>query len=215
MTTIEGHAPASIWLASASPRRVELLTQLGISVRQLPVEIDEASLAGETGAHMVERLALEKGRAAHALISTRHPDFAQLPVLAADTTVVSGDEMLGKLADEADAARMLGILSGSRHWVYTAVAVMNHDSEQVMVSRTGVKFRAMAEQEIQAYWRSGEPAGKAGAYAIQGLGAVFIEEIHGSYSGVMGLPLFETAVLLESFNVTCLECSQVDNVASG
>jgi len=214
MTTIDRQAPASIWLASASPRRVELLTQLGVSVRQLPVAIDEAGLPAETGANMVERLAREKGRAAQALISTRYPDFAQLPVLAADTIVVSGDEILGKPVDEADAVRMLGILSGTRHWVYTAVAVMNHDHEQVLLSRTGVKFRAMTEQEIQTYWRSGEPMDKAGAYAIQGLGAVFIEEIHGSYSGVMGLPLFETAVLLESFNVACLNRFQASHLAS-
>ena len=213
MTMIDRDAPASIWLASASPRRVELLAQLGVSVQQLPVEVDEAGLPGETGAAMVERLALKKGRAALAQASRKYPDFAQRPLLAADTTVVSGDEVLGKPAGEADAVRMLGLLSGTRHWVYTAVAVMNHDREQVLVSRTGVKFRAMTEQEIQAYWRSGEPAGKAGAYAIQGLGAVFIEEIQGSYSGVMGLPLFETAALLESFGIAPVDRPLPDSVS--
>ncbi len=195
--------PGCIWLASASPRRVELLAQLGIAVRQLPVRIDEARLPDEGGGAMAERLALEKGRAALAVIDQQYRDSALMPVLAADTVVVSGGRILGKPVDEADALRMLELLSGGRHWVYSAVAVVNRDSEQVLVNRTGVKFRTMTEQEIRSYWRTGEPSDKAGAYAIQGVGAVFVEEIQGSYSGVMGLPLFETAALLASVGIHC------------
>jgi len=185
-----------ICLASASPRRRALLAQLGLDAEVCPVDVDETRRPGESGDDYVRRLALEKGRAALGLGAT--------PVVAADTAVLLGDAILGKPGSPAEAARMLGSLAGVRHRVVTAVAVLDHDREQVLVSRTGVKFRPMSDAEIQAYCATGEPLDKAGAYAIQGLAAAFISEIQGSYSGVMGLPLFETARLLESFGVPCL-----------
>lgn len=183
-----------IYLASASPRRRELLRQLGLDFEVVPANIDESIQAGEEPAAYVERLALEKGRAARVLLERQ-----DAPVLAADTAVILDGVILGKPRDEADAADMLARLSGCSHDVLTSVAVLDAATEEVTVNRTSVRFRTIQPAEIGAYWRSGEPAGKAGGYAIQGLGAVFIEAIHGSYSGVMGLPLFETARLLAGF----------------
>jgi septum formation protein len=183
-----------IYLASASPRRTELLAQLGVNVRVTPVEIDESVQSGEKASAYVARLALEKSRVASASLAV-----GESLVLAADTTVVIDDLILGKPCDAADAKRMLRLLSGRTHAVLTAVSLRNKARESVVVSRTEVKFRALEADEIAAYWDGGEPADKAGAYAIQGMGAIFIEAIRGSYSGVMGLPLFETARLLRDF----------------
>ncbi|MBN8281537.1 MAG: Maf family protein, partial [Gammaproteobacteria bacterium] len=126
------------------------------------------------------------------------------PVVAADTSVALGTELFAKPADEADAARILARLSGRTHEVYTAVALADGQRERVALSRSEVTFRALTAAEIAAYWRTGEPADKAGAYAIQGRGAQFIAELKGSYSGVMGLPLFETARLLALFGCELL-----------
>lgn len=191
--------PAFLYLASASPRRSELLRQLGVEIRVTPAEVDEAIRPGEAADAYVTRLALEKSRAA-----LRTLEAADAPVLAADTAVVVDDLILGKPRDAADAMRMLNLLSGRGHEVLTSVAVCDSARESVVVNRTDVRFRSLEPDEIAAYWQSGEPAGKAGGYAIQGMGAIFIEEIRGSYSGVMGLPLFETARLLRDFGYRLL-----------
>lgn len=191
--------PAFLYLASASPRRSELLRQLGVEIRVTPAEVDEAIRPGEAADAYVTRLALEKSRAA-----LRTLEAADAPVLAADTAVVVDDLILGKPRDAADAMRMLNLLSGRGHEVLTSVAVCDSARESVVVNQTDVRFRSLEPDEIAAYWQSGEPAGKAGGYAIQGMGAIFIEEIRGSYSGVMGLPLFETARLLRDFGYRLL-----------
>ncbi|MBT8136755.1 MAG: septum formation inhibitor Maf [Gammaproteobacteria bacterium] len=179
-----------IYLASASPRRRRLLDQIGVRYEVHPVEIDETPQPGEVPRDYVKRVAREKAVAAAALL----PQAA--PVLAADTTVVIDGRTLGKPRDHDDALQMLGQLSDSEHEVLTAVCAI-HDNEALSeLSSTRVYFRNISHSEREHYWASGEPADKAGAYSIQGRGAIFIERIEGSYSGVMGLPLFETARLL-------------------
>ncbi len=186
-------------LASESPRRRELLGQLGLCFSVQAVHVNESPLPGETAAQLAERLARKKAAAAIAL-----PGAGSAVCVCADTVVTLDGEIFGKPADEADAARMLRRLSGRAHDVYTAVAVGDAERAAVALSRSEVRFRALRENEIQAYWRSGEPRDKAGAYAIQGLGAIFVAELRGSYSGVMGLPLYETARLLEGFGYSIL-----------
>jgi septum formation protein len=188
-----------VYLASGSPRRRELLAQLGVRCEVVPVAVDEAPRPGETAADLVCRLAAAKAAAG---IAARPAPGA--PVVAADTSVALGTELFAKPADEADAARILARLSGRTHEVYTAVALADGQRERVALSRSEVTFRALTAAEIAAYWRTGEPADKAGAYAIQGRGAQFIAELKGSYSGVMGLPLFETARLLALFGCELL-----------
>lgn len=183
-----------IQLASASLRRSVLLRQIGVAHEIRPVDLDESRLARESPRDYVLRLAWEKVAAGAAT-------SAALPVLAADTTVAIGDEIFGKPRDEADGIRMLAALSGRRHDVLTAVALSSNGRVETAISETRVTFRALSVAECRDYWASGEPVDKAGAYAIQGLGAVFIARLEGSYSGVMGLPLFETAALLDSAGV--------------
>ena len=182
---------APIQLASASLRRSLLLSQIGVPHEIRPVDIDESRHASESPREYVLRLAREKAAAGVAA-------GGGLPVLAADTTVALGYEILGKPRDEADGFRMLTELSARSHDVLTAVALACQGRMQTAISETHVTFRAMSAAECRDYWASGEPAGKAGAYAIQGLGAMFISHLEGSYSGVMGLPLFETAALLDA-----------------
>jgi septum formation protein len=181
-------------LASASPRRRQLLELIGVPHLVTPADIDETRGAGEAGPAYVARLAGEKAAAIRGI----HGD---LPVLAADTTVDVGGEILEKPLSEEDAMRMLALLSGREHQVHTGVCAISGKAPSVIVSSTEVRFRRISVSEMRAYWASGEPQGKAGAYAIQGLGAVFVEKVSGSYTGVMGLPLFETARLLESHGV--------------
>jgi len=178
-----------IILASASPRRSELLTQIGVRHLVRPVDIDETPWTHESPLAYVERVANEKS------LACRVDMDRNLPVLAADTSVVCDGHILGKPEDLDDAIRMLTLLSGRCHQVFSAVALRGAGHWQA-VSVTEVSFRTVARDEIVAYWYTGEPADKAGAYAIQGLGSVFVESIRGSFSGVMGLPLFETARLL-------------------
>jgi septum formation protein len=154
-------------------------------------------LPGEGAEDLVCRLAAAKAQAG---LAVRPANIA--PVLAADTAVALGPDLFGKPADLADASRMLGRLAGRTHVVWTAVVVTDGERERVKSSRSEVTFRDLAPEEIAAYWATGEPADKAGAYAIQGRGARFISELRGSYSGVMGLPLFETARLLALFGCT-------------
>lgn len=188
-----------VYLASASPRRRELLTQLRVVYDVLPVTVDETHRVGEDPPDLVCRLAVAKAQAGLALRPARIA-----PVLGADTAVALGDELFGKPSDQADATRMLGRLAGRTHTVWTAVAVTDGERERVELCRSAVTFRALAPDEIAAYWRTGEPADKAGGYAIQGCGAQFVADLRGSYSGVMGLPLFETARLLTLFGCVLL-----------
>jgi len=183
-----------IYLASGSPRRRELLAQLGLSFELIVTDIDESSEPGEPAETYVSRMADEKARVALGRVTGR-----TAPVLGADTSVVVDQQILGKPADRDAAVEMLRHLSGRSHEVLTAVAILDADHQAVAVSRTVVTFRSLSDAEIDGYWATGEPCDKAGGYAIQGLGAVFIEAIHGSYTGVMGLPLFETARLLNGF----------------
>ena len=176
-------------LASASPRRRQLLDLIGVAHVVTPADIDETPHSGEAAGDYVVRLAREKAEA----VWSRHQD---LPVLAADTTVVVDDEILGKPESDRDALAMLRKLSGRAHFVHTGIALRTAHGLSDDISTTDVEFAELTDDMIRTYWDSGEPQGKAGAYAIQGLGAVFVSEISGSYTGVMGLPLFETAELL-------------------
>jgi septum formation protein len=192
-----------IYLASASPRRRELLQQIGVSFRLIGAELDETPMAAEAPAGYVSRLALAKADAgwqrSRDLCDAR--DMYDAPVLAADTAVVLDGRILGKPQDKTDAATMLLELSGRTHQVLTAVAVRSVAGNEVKISESWVAFRPVDAAEAAAYWNTGEPRDKAGGYAIQGYAAVFIADLKGSYSGVMGLPLFETAALLNSAGV--------------
>lgn len=185
--------PPLLHLASASPRRRALLAQIGLAHEVIVVPVDETYRAGERPEAYVERLALAKARAVWLL-----PGRAPLPVLAADTTVVLEGEILGKPADCAAGLAMLARLAGREHRVLTAVALIAAAGEAVRTSASTVRLRPIEPAEAAAYWASGEPCDKAGGYAIQGLGAVLVERLEGSYSGVMGLPLYETAELLRA-----------------
>ncbi len=195
---MEPQANAAIYLASESPRRRELLDQLGVRYDTVSQDVDEVLEPGESPEVFVLRLALEKARAGFA----NSP--GDRPVLGADTVVVLDEEVLGKPGDEGEALDMLERLSGQCHRVLTGVALVSDEQEATRLSVSHVTFRNVAQEEREAYWASGEPAGKAGAYAIQGRGGVFVEHLDGSYSGVMGLPLFETGDLLGEFGVDYL-----------
>ncbi|MBE7927203.1 Maf family protein [Pseudomonas saudiphocaensis] len=186
----------ALFLASASPRRRELLTQIGVPFSLLSVAIDETPQAGESPDTYVQRLAREKALAG--LASVEQPAAC---VLGADTTVVLDGQILGKPADRADSLAMLQALSGREHQVMTAVALAGKAECIVRLVVSQVQFRPITTDEAERYWASGEPADKAGGYAIQGLGAVFVSGLQGSYSGVVGLPLCETAQLLEAFGI--------------
>jgi septum formation protein len=189
----------SIYLASQSPRRRELLRQIGVTHSVVHVDVSEHLHAGESAHEFVARVALDKARAGWHALSGRQ----RRPVLGADTVVLAGENLLGKPRDRDAALSMLRLLSGRTHEVLTAVALVS-DSEAVRVSTSSVTFRTLGEAECAAYWETGEPTDKAGAYAVQGLAAMFISRLDGSYSGVMGLPLFETAQLLQEFGIDML-----------
>ncbi|HEY1992629.1 MAG TPA: nucleoside triphosphate pyrophosphatase [Gammaproteobacteria bacterium] len=186
-------------LASASPRRRQLLEQLGLRFEVLVVDVDEGVTPGETPGDYVLRVAALKARAAVARLGA--PD---LPILAADTTVALAGAILGKPRDRKHAMEMLARLSGRQHQVLSAVALWNRGALETVLSESRVRFRRIDPEEAGAYWDRGEPKDKAGAYGIQGMGAVFVEDLEGSYSGVMGLPLFETAALLGKAGVRVL-----------
>lgn len=182
-------------LASRSPRRAELLTQVGIAFSVRPADVDETARPGEPAADYVRRMA----RAKAAAVQRQHPGP---PVLGADTAVVLDDLILGKPRDRDDAIGMLLALSGRSHRVMSGVAVaLDAGSSQFALSTSTVRFRTLDRAEALAYWDTGEPADKAGAYAIQGLGTAFVARIEGSYSGIMGLPLFETLALLRNIGI--------------
>ena len=189
-----------IYLASASPRRSALLTQIGIRHRIQPVNVDESIQAGEPPDAYVTRLARAKARALWDQLDESHSAL----VLGSDTTVAVDGEILGKPADRADGLAMLGRLSGRTHQVYTAVALQYAGGQEFRLSVSQVTFREIEPTEREAYWETGEPQDKAGGYAVQGLAAVFIRSIAGSYSGIVGLPLFETSELLGSTGVSLL-----------
>lgn len=178
-------------LASASPRRIELLAQIGIVPDLVdPADIDEAPLAGEAPPRLANRLATSKA----VVVAQRHPDSV---VLAADTVVAVGRRLLEKPADEAEARRFLALLSGRNHRVFTGVAVVSAGRTASRVVDTRVSFKVLSQEEIDAYVESGEWRGKAGGYGIQGLAGGFVQRIVGSHPAVMGLPLFETSNLLK------------------
>ena len=184
-------------LASSSPRRREILAGLGLGFSHAGVDLDESRRDDESVEDKAVRLAREKAAAARSPL----PD---VPVLAADTIVVLGDKVYGKPASMDDALKMLSALSGTTHRVVTGVAVRLHDRIRTTMSDTEVEFREIRPDEALRYWQSGEPEGKAGAYAIQGTGGIFVASIRGSYSGVVGLPVFETAMLLGQFGIEIL-----------
>ncbi len=186
-----------IYLASRSPRRGELLRQIGVDFEVLPSDIDESVVPGEAPEHYVLRLAREKAQACVLAITLR--GLPPMPVLAADTTVCADGEILGKPDNDAHAAAMLRMMSGRWHSVHTGVAVALGDRVEVLLCSTQVEMKTLSEAEIAAYIATGEPRDKAGAYGIQGLAGAFVSRIEGSFTGVMGLPVFETAQLLKNF----------------
>ena len=187
-----------IILASSSPRRAELLHQIGTRFAIQPADIDETQLPDESPEVYVQRMARKKAETVAQNIKE-----INLPVLGADTTVVLDNRVFSKPADEAEAIATLRALSGRSHRVLSAIAVVAEGRTELRLSETSVRFRVIKEQEYERYWSTGEPQGKAGAYAIQGLGAVFVDSITGSYSGVVGLPLSQTFELFERFNIAC------------
>lgn len=195
-------------LASQSPRRRELLMQLGVPFLQQPADVPEAPQPGEPAHDYARRIALAKARRGAELAGLR------LPVLGADTDVVVDGEILGKPRSPAHALEMLARLSGRSHEVCSAVAIVHRGREAVRLSVTEVQFGEIGAGQAQAYCASGEPLDKAGAYAIQGRGAAFVRSIRGSYSGVVGLPLYETAELLREFGIEVLASSRVSRLPS-
>ncbi|MCK5831220.1 MAG: septum formation inhibitor Maf [Methylococcales bacterium] len=188
-------------LASASPRRKELLDQINVNYIVYPVNIDETPKQAEDAQEYVIRVAAEKSAACINAVNS------SLPVLAADTSVVIDGLILGKPENEAHAESMLNQLSGKTHYVYSAISLrvsgeLSEQKHYQALSVTEVSFRHLTSKEIKAYWQTGEPEGKAGGYAIQGIASIFVESIKGSFSGVVGLPLFETAELLSRQGVT-------------
>jgi septum formation protein len=193
-------APLSLVLASASPRRKELLEQLGIHVIARAVDIDESVIDGETANQFVQRLAKDKAHRGHEVIGSTEA----LPVLGSDTAVVIDGQILGKPVNRNDARSMLMRLSGKTHTVHTAVAIVTNNRVVEAVSISRVSFTRLSEQDISLYLSTGEADDKAGSYAIQGIAGQFIEKLEGSYSGVMGLPLFETRQLLLQLGINPL-----------
>lgn len=192
----------SIYLASRSPRRAELLQQIGVRFTVLPSDVDESLWAQEMPGDYVLRLARTKAQVGVAALQAQ--GMLLLPVLAADTTVCVNGEILGKPADAEDARRMLQKMSGGHHEVLTGLAVATAQGVEALLSVTRVEMGELGSDEMEAYIRSGEPFDKAGAYGIQGLAGAFIKRIEGSYSGVMGLPIYETAQLLKSAGIPVL-----------
>lgn len=187
---------AALFLASASPRRRELLTQIGVPFELLSITLDETPLPAERPKAYVQRLAREKALAGWAAVGDD-----SVAVLGADTTVVIDERILGKPADRAEGLLMLESLSDREHHVLTAVALATRGACEVRLVTSRVRFRRIERAEAEAYWASGEPCDKAGGYAIQGWGAVFVAELRGSYSAVVGLPLCESVQLLDQAGI--------------
>lgn len=183
----------AIYLASASPRRKELLTQLGIEFSQFSVDADESQLSNESPRELVERLARLKAQTGVTM------GYTDRPVLGSDTVVVIDNQSLGKPLDKADFMATLKRLSGREHQVLTAIAFATPERVMSCVVTTQVSFKTLSDQELEDYWQSGEPQDKAGGYGIQGLGGRFVTHISGSYFAVVGLPLYECEKLLSEF----------------
>lgn len=186
-----------IYLASTSPRRQILLNQINIAFQSLPIQVTEEICEGESPRQYADRLALEKAQAGWTSADRKEI----YPVLGADTVVVFNNSLLEKPKDKEDSIRMLHQLSGNTHEVLTSIAIVQHDQIATACSISRVQFRDISRDEMEAYWNTQEPIDKAGGYAIQGRGAIFIKQIEGSYSGIMGLPLYETALLLKEFGI--------------
>lgn len=186
--------PKTIILASQSPRRVALLKQMGIDSLVMPADIDETPLSGESPSAYVLRLAEQKALVIVTKLAEEHVNF---PVLAADTTVALGNTIFGKPENDADAFEMLKKLSGSTHQVHTAIALAFKGKSETVLNTTQVTMMLLSDAMISAYIATGEPWDKAGSYAIQGLAGSWIQRIEGSFTGVMGLPVYETAWLLD------------------
>lgn len=199
-------------LASASPRRQELLEQIHLSFNVASQDIDESRFDEELAKDYVLRMATEKAQSAlDALLKnekTEEDSPAKSVILAADTIVLCDQQVLGKPSARNHAIQMLKTLSGREHRVLTAIAVASLGRIETDLSESSVEFREISTEEMALYWESGEPKGKAGGYAIQGRGAQFVKNLSGSYSGVMGLPLFETTQLLQAFGINCLQAKQ-------
>jgi len=191
----------SVVLASASPRRTALLQQMRIEHRILPADIDETPRPSETPAALVERLASEKALAVKQRLIEQGEMTDDTVILASDTLISFKGESVGKPEDKADSKRILSMLSGQTHEVLTAISVLSNSKQQTEIIHTFVTFAALTDAQIDAYWETGEPADKAGSYAIQGIGGEFVVSINGSASAVVGLPLYETRQLLNAFGV--------------
>jgi septum formation protein len=197
-----------VYLASSSPRRRELLKQIGVNFEVLLArehagadsDVDESALPGEIAKDYVQRVAHKKAEAGWGRVL--HRKLPKFPVLAADTIVSWDNKILGKPAGRDQAIEMINSLSGKTHEVYTCVAMIFEDEFEMMLSTTFVEFKTLSMDEVRRYVATGEPLDKAGAYGIQGKAATFVKKIEGSYSGVMGLPLYETALLLQKFGYT-------------
>ena len=190
-----------IYLASRSPRRAELLRQIGVDFRVHDIDIDESRSPGESASEYVCRMATTKARIALEQIAGQQESSV---VLAADTTIALDDDIIGKPADRDQCRCILGRLSARQHLVLTAVALATQEDIALRLTRNRVSFRSLSAQEIESYCATAEPMDKAGAYAIQGKAALFIDHLEGSYSAVMGLPLFETAELLRNADIELL-----------
>jgi len=195
-----------LYLASRSPRRRILIEQLGLAYGTLDVDIDEQPLEAEGPSEYVARLAAEK-----ALKGWQQVDQGKIPVLGADTCIVFDGRIIGKVDRREDSVALLKQFSGTRHEVLTGIAMVGRDFEsgsavkkRIQVNSSSITFRELTDEECEQYWDTGEPLGKAGGYAIQGIAAAFIKKIEGSYSGVMGLPLCELSELLSDFGIKWL-----------
>lgn len=186
-----------LYLASTSPRRKELLQQIGLSFECLGIDVDESPLPQETPHDYVARLAFSKAQAGLLLLALQK----EAVVIAADTTVVFQQQIIGKPHDIQQAMHIWRALSGQKHSVLTGVTVANHQRHHTQVVGTDVYFRELSEAEMLAYWHTGEAKDKAGGYGIQGKGALFVQKIIGSYSNVVGLPLTETALMARDFGI--------------
>lgn len=191
-------SPLSIYLASKSSRRLQLLEQIGVKAQIIDPNVPEVANPNESPLAYANRLAITKAQSGWI-----HPDrMLNIPVIGADTIVVCDQQMIGKPINKEDGMAILKQLSGRTHQVITAVAIVHENKMKQAVVESKVTFTELTDQEMESYWNTGEPCDKAGAYAIQGKAAMFISNLTGSYSGVVGLPLFETAALMREFNVS-------------
>ncbi|MCL6078195.1 Maf family nucleotide pyrophosphatase [Neisseria meningitidis] len=187
----------ALYLGSNSPRRMEILTQLGYQVVKLPADINETVRQNEDPARYVQRMAEEKNRTALTLFCETNGTMPDFPLITADTCVVSDGIILGKPHSQAEAIEFLNRLSGKQHTVLTAVCIHYRGNAENRVQTNRVVFKPLSSEEISTYVQSGEPMDKAGAYAVQGIGSIFIQSIEGSFSGIMGLPVYETVSMLQ------------------